>query len=165
MLEQILMHLNNWFLVPDGVHEDTYTIEDGGIALPFLADGQYFRIVGSLFNDGLHKYPAGDLTGETFDGVIWALAVPKQVIALADEIQAWNDKQGAPSPFTSESFGGYSYSKATNASGAPLGWQDVFKAQLNSYRKMRETGFVQPTKPTKYFYRPFNPDYPFGGGL
>ena len=26
MLEQVLMHLNNWFLVPGGIHEDAYTI-------------------------------------------------------------------------------------------------------------------------------------------
>ena len=165
MLEQILMHLNNWFLVPNGVHEGTYTIEDGGIALPFLTNGQYFRVIGSIFNDGLHHYPETEMNEETFDGVIWALAVPKQVVALADEIQAWTDKQGSPSPYTSESFGGYSYSKATNTNGAPLGWQDVFKAQLNPYRKLRETGFVQPTKPARPFYFPFNPDYPFGGGI
>lgn len=165
MLEQVLMHLNNWFLVPDGVHEDTYTVEDGGITLPFLSNGQYFRVIGSVFNDGLHQYPASDMTGETFDGVVWALAVPKQVVELADEIKAWNDKQGAPSPYTSESFGGYSYSKATNASGSPLGWQDVFKTQLNPYRKLRETSFVKGTQPRKPFYFPFNPDYPFGGEI
>lgn len=163
MLEEILMHLNNWFLVPDGVHEDTYTIEDGGIALPFLADGQYFRIVGSLFNDGLHKYPAGDLTGETFDGAVWVLAVPRQVESLAGEIKAWQDSQGTPSPYTSESFGGYSYSKATNASGAPVGWQDVFKSQLNRWRKIRDVSFVEPSQPMKGYKRPWNPDYPFGG--
>ena len=56
MLEQVLMHLKNWFLVPGGIHEGTYTIEDGGITLPFLAKGQYFRICGSVFNDGLHQY-------------------------------------------------------------------------------------------------------------
>ena len=165
MLEQILIHLNNWFLVPEGVHEDTYTVEDGGIVLPFLADGQYFRIVGSLFNDGLHKYPAEDLTEETFDGAVWALAVPKQIVTLAEEITTWNNKQGTPSPYTSESFGGYSYSKATNANGTPLGWQDVFKTQLAPYRKLREVGYVQPTQPTKPFYRPWNPDYPFGGEI
>ena len=162
MLEQILMHLNNWFLVPDGVHEDTYTIEDGGIALPFLADGQYFRICGSVFNDGLHQYPAEDLTDETFDGAVWALAIPRQLVTLADEIKAWVEKNPV-TPYTSESFGGYSYSRATGATGQPACWQDVFKAQLNPYRKLRETGFVQPTKPKKLFYLPFNPDYPFGG--
>lgn len=164
MLEQILMHLNNWFLVPDGVREDTYTIEDGSIVLPFLIEGQYFRVIGSVFNDGLHQYPSLDMIDETFDGSVWALAIPKQVITLADEIQEWQEKQGTPSPYTSESFVGYSYSKATNANGVPLGWQDVFKSKLNPYRKLRETGYVQPKRSTKPFYRPFNPDYPFGGG-
>ena len=85
MLEQVLMHLKNWFLVPGGIHEGTYTIEDGGIALPFLANGQYFRICGSVFNDGLHQYPASDLKAETFDGTVWALAIPQAVIELAAE--------------------------------------------------------------------------------
>ena len=86
MLEQVLMHLKNWFLVPGGIHEGTYTIEDGGIALPFLANGQYFRICGSVFNDGLHQYPADDLKTETFGGSIWALAIPQTVIELAAEM-------------------------------------------------------------------------------
>ena len=163
MLEQILMHLNNWFLVPDGVHEDTYTVEDGGIVLPFLVDGQYFRVIGSLLNDGLYKYPATDMAAETFDGAVWALAIPKQIIDLSEEISEWQEKQGDPSPYTSESFGGYSYSKATNANGVPLGWQDVYKSQLNRWKKIREVSYVQPSQPLKGYVRPWNPDYPFGG--
>lgn len=54
MLEQVLTHIHNWFQV--GIYPGTYTIEDGGVTLPFLQDGQYFRIVGSLFSDGLHQY-------------------------------------------------------------------------------------------------------------
>lgn len=165
MLEEVLMHLNNWFLVPDGIHEDTYEIKDGSITLPFLDDGQYFRIVGSIFNDGLHQYPATDLTTETFDGTVWALAVPKQIVLIADDISEWNEKQGTPSPYTSESFGGYSYSKATGSNGMPIGWQDVFKAQLNPYRKIRENSFVKGQHPIRPYYRPWNPDYPFGGDL
>lgn len=134
MLETILMHLNNWFLVPDGVHEDTYTIEDGGITLPFLASGQYFRICGSVFNDGLHQYPAENLTDEVFDGTVWALAVPRQLANLADEIKVWAVKN-QPSAYTSESFGGYSYSKATNSKGMAVGWRDVFAAQLAPWKK------------------------------
>lgn len=34
------------------------------------------------------------------------------------------------------SFGGYSYSKATNASGVAVGWQDVFKSRLNTWRRI-----------------------------
>ena len=106
MLEQVLRHLNNWFLVD--IHEGTFTVENGSIALPFLLTNQYFRIVGSVFNDGLHQYPSVDLTDETFTGSVWALAVPKAVIDLSVEIEAWQEKNGeaAASPYQSESFGG-----------------------------------------------------------
>lgn len=139
MLEQVLMHLKNWFLVPGGIHEGTYTIEDGGITLPFLANGQYFRICGSVFNDGLHQYPASDLKAETFEGTICALAVPQAVIELATEIEAWQAKNGdaSVSPYQSESFGGYSYSKATDsASGGAVTWQSAFRSRLNAWRKL-----------------------------
>ena len=139
MLEQVLMHLKNWFLVPGGIHDGTYTIEDGGITLPFLANGQYFRICGSVFNDGLHQYPDSDLKAETFDGTVWALAIPQAVIDLAAEIEAWQKKNGdaSVSPYQSESFGGYSYSKATDsASGGAVTWQSAFRSRLNAWRKL-----------------------------
>ena len=83
MLEQVLQHLNNWFLVPDGIHSGEFTVQDGGITLPFLQTGQYFRVVGSVFNDGLHQYPAKDMTEETFDGALWALAhIPVRVLVV-----------------------------------------------------------------------------------
>lgn len=142
MLEQVLTHIHNWFRV--GIYPGTYTIEDGGVTLPFLQDGQYFRIIGSLFNDGLHQYgPSMELLqDETFDGAVWALAVPKAVVELAGEIEAWQKKYGTliDSPYTSESFGGYSYSKASGAgdSTGSGGWQSAFQARLNPYRKLRE---------------------------
>lgn len=136
MLEQVLQHLNNWFLVPDGIHTGEFTVQDGGITLPFMQTGQYFRVVGSIFNDGLHQYPAEDLTNETFDGAVWALSVPRSVITLANEIAAWETKNGATGPFTSESFGGYSYSKATNSKGVAVGWREVFAGRLNAWRRI-----------------------------
>lgn len=132
MLETVLMYLNNWFVV--GRYDDTYTIEDGGITLPFLVDGQYFRIVGSLFNDGVYQYPA-ELTDETFDGSVWALAIPKALLSTVEEITAWTAKNGDGGAYTSESFGGYSYSKATNSKGLAVGWRDVFAAQLAPWKK------------------------------
>lgn len=137
MLEQVLQHINNWFLVPDGIHSGEFTVQDGRLTLPFLQTGQYFRIVGSVFNDGLHQYSEGGMINETFNGAVWALAIPKAVITLSEEITAWNEKNGAPGPYTSESiFGQYSYTKATNASGAAVGWQDVFKSRLNAWRRI-----------------------------
>lgn len=147
MLEQILMEIHNWFRVRDdvnGIHPGTYTIENGGIALPFLRDGQYFRIMGSVFNDGLHRYGPDTeaLTDETFDGTIWVLAIPKSVISIAGEITDWQKKYGeaSNSPYTSESFGGYSYTKSggANESGGSGGWQAAFRARLNPYRKLKE---------------------------
>ena len=139
MLEQVLMNIRNWFTVDGGIYSGTFTIKDGGIALPFLANGQYFRICGSVFNDGLHQYPASDLKAETFDGTVWALAVPQAVIDLAAEIEEWQKKNGeaASGIYQSESFGGYSYSKATDsASGGAVTWQSVFKRQLSAWRKI-----------------------------
>ena len=139
MLEQVLMHLNNWFLVPGGIHEDAYTIKDGSIALPFLQNGQYFRICGSMFNDGLHQYPSVNMKNETFDGTVWVLAIPDAVIDLAVEIEEWQKKNGdaSVSPYQSESFGGYSYTKATDAqTGGAVTWQSAFRSRLNAWRKL-----------------------------
>lgn len=144
MLEAVLQHLNNWFLVPDGIYTGEYTVQDGGITLSFLQPGQYFRVVGSVFNDGLHQYPAADLTDEVFAGAIWALAVPKAVVELSQSIADWNAKNGPPSPFASESFGGYSYTRQTNGKGGAAGWQSAFADQLAPYRKPAAFGFAQP---------------------
>lgn len=146
MLEQLLKELHNWFRIRndvDGKYPGTYTIEGGSVALPFLQTGQYYRIIGSVFNDGLHKYGEDDLQDETFDGTIWALGVPKAVVALAAEIETWVGKYGdaISSPYTSESFGGYSYSKSaggSTSSGGSGGWQNAFASRLNPWRKISE---------------------------
>jgi len=139
MLEQILRHLRNWFVVYGGVHHGTFTVEEGSITLPFLQVGQYFRIEGSVFNDGLHQYPGDNLKDETFEGAVWALAVPKAVVDLSAEISEWEEKHGAAStgPYQSESFGGYSYTKATDTkTGGPVTWQRAFRGRLNQWRKI-----------------------------
>ena len=151
MLENVLSHIKNWFLIPDGVHGGAYTIRNGTLNLPFLLNGQYYRICGSVFNDGLHKYgdAADILTDEKFTGTIWALAVPRAVVDLAEEIKVWERKNGEASrnPLTSESFGGYSYSKATDtATGGALTWQAAFRAELNPWRKINEYYPVRPSQ-------------------
>lgn len=136
MLEEILQHIHNWFVVPGGVHRGTFVVEDSRIALPFLVPGQYFRIVGSVFNDGLHEFPSFGLKDETFEGEVWAMAVPPAVIALSSEIEEWV-KKNPDSAYSSESFGGYSYSRVTSPStGVPMGWREVFRGRLNVWRKL-----------------------------
>jgi hypothetical protein len=141
-LTELLANLK-WFNYPSDkdyikqIINGNFTISSGSIDLP-LADGQYFRIVGSVFNDGVWKYPTTTLTDETFTGSVWALAVPPAVIALADEIDAYCESDAAKaSPYISESFGGYSYSKGGNANGVTdNSWQAVFASRLNAWRKL-----------------------------
>ena len=103
----------------------TFTISGGSISpSDFLQEGQYFRIVGSL-------------TDETFDGAVWAMAVPPAVVELLQKIQEFEAATAnAPTAYTSESFGGYSYTKATDENGLPVGWRSVFKSELKRWRKL-----------------------------
>lgn len=135
MLTEICEHLKNWFVVPDGIHKGTYTISNGTIALPFLQDGQYFRIIGSVFNDGVHQYPSATMSDEVFNGAVWALAIPGNVIAIAEEISSYAANNAAAA-YVSESFGGYSYQKATDESGAAISWQGAYRSRLNKWRKI-----------------------------
>ena len=141
VLTEICEYLNNYFW--EKKIQGHFTIEGKTLTVSGLKDGQYFRIVGSTFNDGVHLYPATDLTNETFDGYIWAMAVPNTVIAIAADVSSWQAQYGqansaALSPFQSESFSGYSYSKSSSVSGgAAITWQDAFAGRLNKYRKLR----------------------------
>ena len=147
MLTELCQELKNWFELKK--YFGTFTIEGGQLTGIFsLLDGQYFRIIGSVFNDGVHQWPNDVLVDETFEGAIWAMAVPPTVIALSEEIQEWRNKyDGVDSvnmgPYSSESFGGYSYSRGGSSgsgsgnrgNGAPT-WQSMFANDLNRWRKI-----------------------------
>lgn len=147
MLTDLCKELNNWF--DKKKIFGTFTIDGKELTgmSNELQEGQYFRIVGSVFNDGVYEYPATNLVDEVFDGAVWAMAVPPSVIDLAEKISEWNTKYGgldsvAMSPFQSESFGEYSYTKKSG--GASAGgvdnsgtWQGAFASELNKWRKIR----------------------------
>lgn len=136
MLEQVLRYIRNWF--PASFHNGTFFVENGAIDLPFMQNGQYFRIVGSVFNDGVYQYPA-TLKDETFNGSVWALAIPKAVLDIVSDIEEWNAKNAdrVNSPYQSESFGGYSYTlKSENGAGGGATWQSAFASRLNAWRKL-----------------------------
>lgn len=144
MFEQVLLYLYgprhyNWPIARGGLHIGTFTISGGTIALSLRA-GQYFRVVGSVFNDGVHKYGEEmKLTDEEFEGAVWALALPPALIELVNEIKEWNEKNkdAVNSPYQSESFGGYSYTKASDsATGGAANWQTVFRSRLAEWRKI-----------------------------
>ena len=136
MLDEICGELRNYFVKE--IRTGTFTIEDGVISpSDFIKENQFFRIVGSVFNDGVYQHPHAVLTDETFDGAVWVMAIPPALIALSEEIKKFNQsEEGKPTAYTSESFGGYTYSKATDVNGSPLTWQKVFSKQLNRWRKI-----------------------------
>lgn len=112
-----------------------------------LQEGQYFRIANSVFNDGVWKYSSEgieDLQDETFNGGVWLMKVPRDFLQLVADIEAWQEKYGgldsaAQSPFSSESFGGYSYSKASgggSGTGTAVTWKENFASRLNRWRKI-----------------------------
>lgn len=148
MLTEICQEIRNWFDRDMPKYHGEFSIQDGELSIDGMdiLSGQYFRIIGSRFNDGVHKYGEGGLVDEDFSGTVCAMAVPPAFISLADEIAAWKEKYGsidgqAMSPYMSESFGGYSYSKAGASSGGSgsgngANWQSAFATRLNMWRKI-----------------------------
>ena len=151
MLTELCQELRNWFEKEKYI--GTFKIEGGQLTdCSYLQDGQYYRIVGSVFNDGVHQYDLNNseyLEDEEFRGAVWAMAVPPTVVALSEKIDEWIGLYGgatsnALSPFQSESFGGYSYTKASGggAGGSSSGgsavptWQSVFADELHRWRKI-----------------------------
>lgn len=141
MLTELCRECRNWFTTDSDKHSGDFTISDGGITpFDFVLSGQHFRIMGSHFNDGVYKNvpeEVAKLAAETFTGQIWAMRIPPAFIDLSGRIEEYiakNEKE--ISPYTSESFGGYSYTKATGSNGSVLTWKEVFNSQLKVWRKI-----------------------------
>lgn len=134
--------VHNWFDYKRSF--GVYTIKNGELVVDDMLNGQFFRIIGSVFNDGVYKYPATGLKDETFDGAVWYMAVPPDAIALIDDMSAWENKNAAvlESPYNSESFGGYSYTRASGSTAAGgsgnLTAFSQFSDRLKRYRKVRD---------------------------
>lgn len=156
ILEQVLYHIHNWFVYD----ETSGYIDIQGGSLPAsvsVPEGAWYRIQGSLFNDGLHQQPADDLTDETFDGTVTTCAIPKALLDVVDRIADWLDEaetmrslyrnarqKASEAPYASESFDGYSYTigtgtapdLASDGSTRMPDWQAEFARELNPWRKI-----------------------------
>lgn len=133
MLDVVCREIRNYFV--KSVHKGSFTVENGTMQLPFLVEGQYFRVEGSVLNDGIYQYPATSLQDEAFSGTIVAMAIPPAFLNLVDKIKDFEAKNNC-SPYTSESWGGYSYTKATDSNGQAVGWKTAFAKELNAWRKI-----------------------------
>lgn len=148
---RVCSYLRNWFDRNQPHYSGTVTITNGALSETYgLKAGQYFCIVGSSINDGVYKYPVTTLNDETFNGSIIGMAIPPPVLDIMGKIEEWESKyrsydtrdgRAAMSPYSSESFGGYSYSKSNGGAGDSTKdksgtWQGVFGAELQPWRKM-----------------------------
>ena len=147
LLLTVMREVNNYFLDIESVEYGSYTIEDNRVALKgdFVV-GQYIAIVDSALFDYIYKIidisPDGYLLESNeplngkFEGVIYGLKIPVGFMNLVTEIQANIDKTPqAQSGYSSEHFGDYSYTLATDEHGMPASWQSIFRSQLNRWRK------------------------------
>ena len=141
MLEQVLDYIHNYII--DSVHSGKVSISGGVLDVDFLKHDQFYYIKGSVFNDGLHQFKehVKNMRDEDFAGEVWAMAVPPAVIAISGEIDEWVAEYGKAidSPYQSESFGGYSYTKSTGNAEKDrnmLSWQDKFGHRLDRWRKI-----------------------------
>lgn len=145
-LTEVCASIKNYFLNGDKAKiSGTFTITSGTAPLDSLLEGQYFCIRGSVLNDGVWKNVAADLANlrnEEFTGEIWSMSVPRDFEQLCDDIDAWRTANEAAtsvnmSPYQSESFGGYTYSKGSSTSGGTaVTWQSQFASRLNAYRRI-----------------------------
>ena len=145
MLSELCRELRNWFDRNQRPMHGAFEIQNGKIIdrdfNEVIKPNQYFAIFDSIFNDGVYKNDENlALTDELFVGTVRFMSIPKEVLDLNAEIDAWITKYGeaASSPYQSESFGGYSYTKASgNTSGASgASWQSAFANRLNKWRKI-----------------------------
>lgn len=144
MLSEICDYLRNYFDRDQPKFYGEIRIEDGALVgfEDKLQNGQYFRIVGSTFNDGVYLYPASGLTDETFsNGSVWAMAVPPELINLISEMETWktNNAYALNTPYQSESKADYSYSLKSSGSSENGGAMTVinqFAGRLARWRKL-----------------------------
>jgi hypothetical protein len=175
MISEVCHEVKNWFDYARifgrfKIEEGKLRFLDNSASIPSdlgLQDGQYYRIVESVFNDGVWQYhkpkeenaeeetetpetseepeEIEELRDEEFLGGVWLMAVPRDFLKKVDEIIAWEKKYGgvdsfAQSPLSSESFEGYSRSKASGGSGSggstAITWKNNFASDLDKWRKI-----------------------------
>lgn len=145
MISEICAEIKNYFAYREDRHPGKYKIE-GGVLVPTVEiPTGYYAVFGSRKNNGVHKTTDVLKDEEEFKGSVWVMSIDDDFLKLVEEIEAWQTKYGgvdseAQSPFYSESFGGYSYSKSAGSTGknmAATTWQSAYAARLDRWRKVR----------------------------
>lgn len=158
MLQNVLQTINNFFV------KDFCTLTqielDGCIVTnpSMFIKNQYVLILNSNINDGVYKITSitgnklfldleYDMEEESTDEmIICALAIPKAILDITNEIIAYNDKHS--DNVASESLGDYSVSYGN--SNGDVSWLSAFRNKLAPYKK---TYLSLPMKYNLYDFR------------
>lgn len=148
MVGEICAEIKNYFVYENDRHIGDWVIFNGAISPTLSLPTEYIRIIGSHLNNGVHKVSDMQLVDEEFHGTICIMSPPSVFLSLCEEIAQWQAKNGTAdsinlSPFTSEGFSDYSYSKGQSIGGASAKssvptWQSVFGNRLSQFRRIRE---------------------------
>lgn len=140
-LEEYCANLKNYFLSDSDkdIYIGVYSIKNNMIDVDkFISENQYFRIVGSKFNDGVYKYTKDlELIDETFKGAIWAMSVPPHFISAVEEANKYLLEHPNAMALQSESFGGYSYTRGSDSGNGFGYFPSSISEKLNRYRRVR----------------------------
>lgn len=139
-LADLCAELRNWFCWDEDKHFGVSLSDISGLG---IKENQYFRVMDSIFNDGVYKYPKDDFVSEDTKFTVWVMRVPSQVLDLLDAMNTWETKytDSVEGPYQSESFDGYSRtlrSSGDSSGSAPRAWswRDQFRSQLDQWRKV-----------------------------
>lgn len=139
MLYEVLQYIND-YRIDD--YCDLVEIETDGLLVSdvskFIAN-QYILIMGSKLNDGVYqitsivgnKLMVSDLLAEVPSCYVYGLAIPRQLLSLVSEIEAYNLKS---SGVASESLGDYSVNYG-NENG-DVSWIVAYRKRLAPFRKV-----------------------------
>lgn len=143
-LEMVMNEVKNHFV--SAVADGEFTIRDGVLLFPGDAPGCGYMALAGAQNSGVWEAQAADggmqlsrdgvlCESETFCGSVFCLRPPRSFFALVEQIDEWIEHNPVGA-FVSESFGGYTYNRATGTAGLPATWQQTFQARLAPYRRM-----------------------------
>lgn len=134
-MEQVMRECNNFF---ENCKYTGVVSISGGKLVPDVG-APYVYVAGSKALSGVYSLADGrfedaDVMDEEFSGTLWYLYPPKAFTDIVKEMAEFEARSPAGG-FVSESFGQYSYSRATGSKGV-LTAQEAFADRLRPYRRM-----------------------------
>lgn len=150
-MEKVLLYIKNYFARTK--EKGTFIIaEEGKIKLKGkYFKGQYILVKGSIMNDGVYiisevlgnEYNVPGLSIEEFEGYVFGLAVPKDIINAYKKLLELEETRKGLGIYESEKFNDYTYTMAKGQDGQVKTAFDTIKPSLAPYRRIYETSLIK----------------------